>query len=142
LIADSIKLIEGQARDKGVRIQIETDTGEQAVLDPDRLSQVLLNLFLNSLDAMETGGVLTVWAEETADGRRLEIRVSDTGCGIRPEDLFQVFEPYFTTKPSGTGLGLAIARNIVEAMGGDIAVASRPDAGTTFTLRLPLMRAG
>jgi len=72
----------------------------------------------------------------------LEIRVSDTGCGIRPEDLPQVFEPYFTTKPSGTGLGLAIAHNIVAAMGGDLGVASRPGAGTTFTLRLPLVKPG
>ena len=59
----------------------------------------------------------------------IEIRVSDTGGGIRPEDLSHVFDPYFTTKPAGTGLGLAIAHNIMETMGGDIAVASRPGAG-------------
>jgi len=142
LIEDSLKLIEGQARDKGVAIQSEIHTGEQALrLDPDRLSQVLLNLFLNSLEAMHAGGALAIRVDKTADGRRLEIRVSDTGCGIRPEDLPKVFEPYFTTKPSGTGLGLAIARNIVEAMGGEIAVANRADTGATFTLRLPLVAA-
>jgi len=63
--------------------------------------------------------------------------VSDTGCGIRPEDLSHIFEPYFTTKPSGTGLGLAIAHNIIEAMGAEIAVQSVPGAGTTFTLKVP-----
>ena len=111
-------------------------------LDPDRLSQVLLNLLLNGVEAMAPGGVLAISAGETADGRSLEIRVSDTGCGIRPEDLPQVFEPYFTTKPSGTGLGLAIAHNVVEAMGGDLGVVSRPGSGATFTLRLPLVKTG
>ena len=143
LIGDAVKLIEPQAREKAVTVQTDIHAGTEGVrLDPDRLSQVLLNLLLNGVEAMAPGGVLTIKADETADGRRLVIRVSDTGCGIRPEDLSQVFEPYFTTKPSGTGLGLAIAHNIVEAMGGDIGVASRPGSGTTFTLRLPLVKAG
>jgi signal transduction histidine kinase len=64
--------------------------------------------------------------------------VSDTGCGIRPEDLAHIFEPYFTTKPSGTGLGLAIAHNILEAMGAEIAVQSVLGTGTTFTLKVPV----
>jgi signal transduction histidine kinase len=107
-------------------------------LDGDRLNQVLLNLFLNGIEAMGRGGVLTVQAAQASDASRLEIRVSDTGTGIRPEDLAHIFEPYFTTKPSGTGLGLAIAYNIVEAMGGEITVQSTPGAGTTFTLKLPI----
>jgi two-component system sensor histidine kinase HydH len=142
LIGDAVKLIEPQAREKAVTVQTDLHAeAEEVRLDPDRLSQVLLNLLLNGVEAMAPGGVLTVSAGETADGRRLAIRVSDTGGGIRPEDLSHVFEPYFTTKPSGTGLGLAIAHNIVEAMGGDIGVVSRPGAGTTFTLRLPLVKA-
>ncbi|MCU0603373.1 MAG: ATP-binding protein [Desulfobacterales bacterium] len=141
LIGDAVKLIEPQAREKAVTVQTDLPAGAEEVrLDPDRLSQVLLNLLLNALEAMAPGGLLTVSAGETADGRRLAIRVSDTGGGIRPEDLSHVFEPYFTTKPSGTGLGLAIAHNIVEALGGDIGVVSRPGAGTTFTLRLPLVK--
>ena len=143
LIGDTLKLIDSQAREKGVTVQtdIPADPGEVR-LDPDQMSQVLLNLFLNSMEAMDSGGALTVRVEAAADGSRLEIRVADTGCGIRPEDLPQVFEPYFTTKPTGTGLGLAIAHHIIEAMGGDIAVASRPGSGTTFTLKLPLAKAG
>ena len=117
MIGDSLKLIEGQARAKGIAIQSEFHIGDQALrLDPDRLSQVLLNVFLNGIDAMQAGGRLTIMVDNTANRRRLEIRVSDTGSGIQPEDLPNVFEPYFTTKPSGTGLGLAIARNIMEAM--------------------------
>jgi two-component system sensor histidine kinase HydH len=143
LIGDTVKLIEPQAGEKAVTVQTDVHAGAEHVrLDPDRLSQVLLNLLLNGVEAMAPGGVLAISAGETADGRSLEIRVSDTGCGIRPEDLPQVFEPYFTTKPSGTGLGLAIAHNVVEAMGGDLGVVSRPGSGATFTLRLPLVKTG
>lgn len=139
LIADIVKLVESQARAKGVTVAIEHRPGiPEVLLDADRLNQVLLNLFLNGIEAMDRGGVLTVRVDEAADSRRLEIRVSDTGCGIRPEDLSHIFEPYFTTKPSGTGLGLAIAHNIIEAMGAEIAVQSVPGAGTTFTLKVPV----
>jgi two-component system sensor histidine kinase HydH len=139
LIADIVKLVESQARAKGVTVAIEHRPGmPEVLLDADRLNQVLLNLFLNGIEAMDRGGVLTVRVDEAADSRRLEIRVSDTGCGIRPEDLAHIFEPYFTTKPSGTGLGLAIANNILEAMGAEIAVQSVPGAGTTFTLKVPV----
>jgi two-component system sensor histidine kinase HydH len=142
LIGDTLKLVGSQSQEKGVTVHTDISAdAEEVRLDPDRLSQVLLNLFLNGVEAMDSGGVLTVRAKESVDGRNLEIQVADTGCGIRPEDLPQVFEPYFTTKPTGTGLGLAIAHHIVEAMGGDIAVASRLGSGTTFTLRLPLIKA-
>jgi two-component system sensor histidine kinase HydH len=141
LIGDTLKLVGSQSEEKGVTVQTDISADAEDVrLDPDRLSQVLLNLFLNGVEAMDSGGVLTVRAKESTHGRSLEIQVADTGCGIRPEDLPQVFEPYFTTKPTGTGLGLAIAHHVVEAMGGDIAVASRLGVGTTFTLKLPLTR--
>jgi two-component system sensor histidine kinase HydH len=139
LIADIVKLVENQARAKGVTVAVDIRAGLPEVrLDADRLNQVLLNLLLNGIEATESGGVLRVQGYAAADSRRLEIQVSDTGCGIRPEDLAHVFEPYFTTKPSGTGLGLAIAHNILEAMGAEIGVQSVFGAGTTFTLKLPV----
>ena len=139
LVADSLRMIEAQAAGKGIAIETACDVpGEDATLDADRLNQVLLNLYLNAVEAMENGGTLGVRVAADPAAHALEIRVSDTGCGIRPEDLPQIFEPYFTTRPGGTGLGLAIAHNIVGAMGGTIAVASRPGSGSTFTLRLPL----
>jgi two-component system, NtrC family, sensor histidine kinase HydH len=139
LIADIAKLVEPQARAKGVSIAVENPSDmPEVLLDADRLHQVLLNLFLNGIEAMDRGGVLTVQVAEAAEGRRLEIRVSDTGSGIRPEDLPHIFEPYYTTKPGGTGLGLAIAHNIIEAMAGEIGAQSSPGAGTTFTLKIPV----
>jgi two-component system sensor histidine kinase HydH len=101
------------------------------------MRQVLLNLYLNAVEAMDPGGKLTVAVKAADEDGDVLIEVADTGCGIPPEHLGQVFEPYFTTKPAGTGLGLAIAHNIVEAMGAAIAVSSRPGKGTTFTLRVP-----
>jgi two-component system, NtrC family, sensor histidine kinase HydH len=142
LIADSLKLIETQAREKSIAVTLEDlSTAAEARLDADRLNQVLLNLYLNAVEAMAPGGTLTVRVADLKATPGIEIRVSDTGSGIRPEDLSHVFDPYFTTKPAGTGLGLAIAHNIMETMGGDITVASRPGAETTFTLRVPLVTA-
>jgi two-component system sensor histidine kinase HydH len=108
----------------------------EATIDPDRITQVLLNLYLNAIDAMEAGGELEVELSHREDNR-IEIKVSDTGCGIPGEDLSRIFDPYFTSKSSGTGLGLTIAHNIMEAMGGQILVENRPDQGTSFRLTIP-----
>ena len=141
LLKDSIKLIEDRAAEKNISIQtrygVQIDEGWG---DPDRINQILLNLYLNAIDAMDSGGELKVRLSSDADGRHFSITVSDTGCGIRAEDLSQIFDPYFTTKSSGTGLGLAIAHNVVEAMGGRIKVKSDPGKGTTFRITLPFAK--
>ena len=137
-IADSIKLIEDRAAEKNISIHVYNNARVDEVrIDPDRINQVLLNLYLNAVDAMESGGELKV--EISADGqdRDIVIQVSDTGSGISPEDLAKIFEPYFTTKSTGTGLGLAIAHNIIEAMGGSIKVTSNSGKGTSFRVTIP-----
>ena len=138
LLDDSIKLIKDRAAEKDISIQTQNNTPEAEVrIDPDRINQVLLNLYLNAIDSMEKGGELRVEIPGDGHRRNVIIRVSDTGHGISRENLSKIFEPYFTTKSTGTGLGLAIAHNIVEAMGGKITVESEPEAGTTFTIALP-----
>ncbi len=130
--------VEGQARDKGIIIQTDLSPGLAEVsIDSDRMTQVFLNLFLNALAAMDRGGILSVDIARQ-DGRTLRVSISDTGSGIRKEDLGRVFDPYFTTKPAGTGLGLAIVHRIVEAHGGEIRLQSQPGKGTTFTIFLPM----
>ncbi|GAB4285259.1 MAG: hypothetical protein Kow0092_39390 [Deferrisomatales bacterium] len=104
----------------------------------DQIRQVILNLFNNARDAMAEGGTLEV--ETEARNGAVAIRIRDSGRGIPPEDQQRVFEPFFTTKPSvkGTGLGLSVSYGIVKNHGGEIRVLSRPGAGTTFTVLLPV----
>ncbi|MGC4092870.1 MAG: ATP-binding protein [Polyangiaceae bacterium] len=110
--------------------------------DPPQLEQVLLNLCLNARDAMPEGGRLTVKVEVVEASPPLaRVSVTDTGAGIREDDLKQVFEPFFTTKGAGSGLGLAVAAGIVAAHGGSLSVSSRVGHGSTFSLELPLSSA-
>jgi signal transduction histidine kinase len=105
--------------------------------DPEGLRRLLSNLIDNALSATPAGGAIEVRVEQT-QGEQAHLIVHDTGCGMRPDQLEQAFEPGFTTKPDGTGLGLAIVREMVERMGGTVALESREDTGTTVTVTLPL----
>ncbi|MFT7519559.1 MAG: two-component system sensor histidine kinase HydH [Kiritimatiellia bacterium] len=112
-----------------------------APLDRVKISQVLLNLLQNALQAMPNGGTLLVRTKRKIGRnqlRYLEVSVSDTGGGISQEALEQLFVPFFTTKEKGTGLGLAISQRIAQAHGGEIEVHSRPGRGATFQMVLPL----
>lgn len=135
LVRHALKLVERDCLDKGITVQTRIAEFEALLLDPDRMLQVLLNLFLNAIQAMPNGGVLTVSAQRVKD--RLELRVADTGHGIPAQDLDRIFDPYFTTKNQGTGLGLATVRTMVEAHGGQIRIASEPGQGTQVVLDLP-----
>jgi len=138
LIEDSIKLIEPEAMLHHVSIEtsINNDIGSLHA-DEDRLKQVLLNLYLNAIQAMEDSGEIGVRLFRDPVTGNIVIMVSDSGSGIKKEDLPNIFEPYFTTKQSGTGLGLAIVHNIIKAHKGEIKVQSKPGKGTVFTLILP-----
>ncbi len=139
ILEDSLKVIERQAQDKQITISTRNSAHiDKVEIDPDRINQVLLNLYLNAIEAMEPGGRLQIEVSGSGANSGLKIRVSDTGHGISGEDLSRIFDPYFTTKSSGTGLGLAIAHNIVETMGGTIEVKSEAGQGTTFTLTIPV----
>ncbi|GAB6908641.1 ATP-binding protein [Desulfosarcina cetonica] len=134
--ADSFRLVEQQYRDADVAMRLDfSDEDLEAVMDIDKMRQVMLNLYLNALAAMTAGGRLTVTVAAVTDG--ISIKVGDTGHGIAPKDQPHIFEPYFSTKQSGTGLGLAIVHNIIKAHQGEILVDSSTDAGTTVTIHLP-----
>lgn len=137
LIHDSLKLIEQQIREKSINVTVNPfhETGDM-ILDADKISQILLNLYLNALDAMESGGSLAISFGRHPWKPGVEISVADTGGGIAETDLPHIFDPYFTGKPNGTGIGLAIVYNIVEAHNGEIKVESRTGKGTTFTVFL------
>jgi len=107
--------------------------------DNQQLQQILWNLFINAVDAMEGKGLLEVKVQKDGKSRKIVLLVSDTGKGISPQDINRIFDPFFTTKGGGTGLGLSIVHKIVETHEGDISVKSRLDqgTGTTFTITFP-----
>lgn len=107
----------------------------QVGLDREMFKQALLNLILNAQQAMPKGGELTIQAEPR-DGA-VVLRIIDTGVGMSPEVLAQVFKPFYTTRFGGSGLGLPTARRIIEAHDGTIDVQSAPGKGTLFTITLP-----
>ena len=102
----------------------------------DRLTQVLLNLVKNAIQAMPDGGTVRITAG--IDGKQAIIKVSDNGHGISQEDMSRIFEPFFTTKARGTGLGLALCRKIVEEHGGTITVQSVVGEGTSVSITIPI----
>jgi len=107
--------------------------------DAQQLQQVLWNLFINAVNAMDGKGCLGVVTKKERKSRKIRLIVGDTGVGIAPEHLKKIFDPFFTTREGGTGLGLSIVHKIVETHGGGIRVESEPKKGTTFTLTFPMV---
>lgn len=139
IIEDSLRLIEREASIKNIKIETRFSSPVNKVfIDPDRINQVLLNLYLNAIEAMENGGRLSVVLLLNEEKKWIKISVKDTGAGIKKDELAHIFDPYFTTKPSGTGLGLAIVHNIIDAHDGKMKVESSPKKGTTVTLFLSI----
>jgi hypothetical protein len=109
-------------------------------VDEKQMQQILFNIIINAIQAMQEGGTLGIQTElvqrEGADW--VQVQISDTGPGISAETLENIFVPFFTTKTQGTGLGLSICRQLLEQLGGTLQVASRVGEGTTFTIELPV----
>lgn len=138
LVARSLELVRQDAQARGVTVSLDVSQAPAtARLDPDRLIQALLNLYLNAIQAMESGGELTVRSEKSGQGA-VRITVTDTGPGLPFDDAQRVFDPYVTTKARGAGLGLAIVQKIVEAHHGEVDVRSTPGQGASFSITLPL----
>ncbi|HAG07768.1 MAG TPA: two-component sensor histidine kinase [Peptococcaceae bacterium] len=127
-------------RQQGIALQLSLSEKLPPVQgDGEKLKQVFLNLILNAVQAMPTGGMLVI---ETGGNGEVFVRFTDTGAGIEPDDIPHLFEPYYTTKKNGSGLGLAITHRIVELHGGHIEVESEPGRGARFTVYLPATEAG
>lgn len=122
-------------REKNVLLMLECSDGLSVFADPDRLSQIVLNLLDNALKAVKNEGTVTIRA--STRGREVIIEVQDTGAGIKPEDLPFIFERFFKASEGGLGLGLAIVNELVEAHGGRIEAKSEYGKGSVFILYLP-----
>jgi signal transduction histidine kinase len=138
LVETSLSFVAEKLSRRGIEVERAIASVPSLPGDPERLQQLLLNLFLNAADSMPKGGRLRVSLARGADGQAI-IQVADTGSGIRPEDIDHIFEPFFTTKPAGegSGLGLMVCKGIVADHGGTISVTSQLGAGTQFEVSLP-----
>jgi two-component system nitrogen regulation sensor histidine kinase NtrY len=141
LVRSVLRVFQAQMQEKN-QITVRADLADalpEISVDPDLLHRALQNLVLNAIDAMPQGGELTI--RTSAAGDRIAISVSDTGCGLTPEECERLFTPYYTTKQHGTGLGLAIVQSVVSDHGGKISVESTKEKGTTFRIELPCRQA-
>ncbi len=137
VVRHAIKLIDADAKKNKISIDVDIAADIPVLeIDSDKIKQVLLNIFLNALEAMKDGGNLRIKTERGADN--VTVTISDTGIGIEKTDLPRIYDPYFTSKPAGTGLGLAIVQKFMEAHGGRIKVESVAGKGTKVILCFPL----
>jgi signal transduction histidine kinase len=137
LLLESVsKLASETAKMAGVTIRIESASMAALSVDAEQIKQVLLNLVLNAVQAMPTGGEIALRSRQ-ANGSVL-LEVADQGVGIPRENLERIFDPFFTTRAGGTGLGLSIAYQIINRHGGQLSVRNNPGRGVTFTVVLPV----
>ena len=143
VLTRTIHLVKNQEKFHNVKFDLNlSETSYVTVGDGSQFQQICLNMFLNAADAMKLRGTITVVTREVEEEGKpyVEIVFSDTGSGIKEEDLPKLFEPFFTTKPvdKGTGLGLSVSHGIVKHLGGSIRIESVIGKGTSFFVRLPL----
>jgi signal transduction histidine kinase len=153
ILEQCIELVRAQVRQKGIDVATRWESRNNTIAgDPDLLEQVFVNFFLNAVDAMRRGGMLTVSTEIAAPGvtshgawkdilskAHVSVTVHDTGSGIKREDLGHIFDPFFTTKSTGTGLGLSVAHGIIQEHNAILDVESEIGRGTQFHVAFPLL---
>ncbi|MFB3917522.1 MAG: sensor histidine kinase [Terriglobales bacterium] len=138
VLETAITLIQHRLDDHGIRLERQITFGLSVYADAGALTELVLNLLTNAIDAMPSGGTLVVEASSNSEGG-VRLAVKDTGVGILPEQMPRIFDPFYTTKEPGrgTGLGLSVSHGIVKKHGGEIWAESEPGAGTTFVVVLP-----
>lgn len=135
----SLNLVEGRMQQSRVQLRTAISSRPLWVMgDAELLSQVFVNLFLNAIEAMPAGGLLSVATQLADSGQHVRLTVTDTGCGFPPEVLSRLFEPFATTKERGTGLGLAICRRIILEHQGQIRAGNRAEGGAIVAAELPV----
>lgn len=138
LIRNALEIMELELSKSKIDVHLSLAEGLDPILiDRDQMSQVFINLFRNSIQAMAKGGSLFVATRKKI--QFLEIEIRDTGTGIQPEHMKRLFEPFFTTKSRGIGLGMPVVKKIIDDHKGEIQVRSKTAKGTTFTIQIPYL---
>jgi signal transduction histidine kinase len=139
IVKDCVRLTKKQAAFNDIKIaQNLAQDMPHVRVDKDQIQQALINIILNAIDATDPGGSVTVSTRYLAADEMVETVITDTGKGISDEEIFKIYDPFFTTKDSGTGLGLAITHGIVTGHGGTIKAKSEPGRGTSFSIKIPV----
>jgi two-component system NtrC family sensor kinase len=143
ILESSLAIMERQALFQNITIKKKYASDlPKIVADSAQLQQVFMNIILNAAEAMDGNGALTLITSLDGQGSTIEVKFTDTGHGIKEEDKKRLFEPFFSTKEvgKGTGLGLAISYSIIQKHQGTIEVESQVGKGSTFTVKLPVIR--
>lgn len=141
VIVKTLHLLDNEFRLRHIRLEVDLAKQlPEILIDENQIEQILVNLLLNAIQAIEGQGRVTVRTYVTPDRKNVAMEVADTGCGIPPENMSKIFEPFFSTKPKGTGLGLAVTYGIVQKHGGKIYAFSEPRQGTRFIVEFPIPR--
>jgi signal transduction histidine kinase len=139
LLNGLVTLFQEEASTLGIKIETDIDSSLPSIqMDDEKLTQAFINIMKNGMQAMERGGVLRIEAHGIRD--RVEVKISDSGTGIPPEQMEKIFNYYYTTKEKGVGLGLPIAHRIIEAHQGQLRVESQVGIGTAVTITLPIKK--
>jgi two-component system, NtrC family, sensor kinase len=139
VIEKGVAILENEFLLHHIRLEKKlADALPKILLDGNQIEQILVNLLLNSIQAVKERGTITIRTGLSPNHKFVTVEVSDTGCGIIPEHLSKIFDPFFSTKPKGTGLGLAVTYGIIQKHGGRIKVESQPDLGTRMFLDFPV----
>jgi signal transduction histidine kinase len=148
MIGDSMMLLEREMNKYRIRVETQIDSVPPAMANGNQIQQVLMNLLINARQAMAGGGVILIRLGFDPASQMVELLVRDSGCGMTPETMRRIFDPFFSTKSGpdasgkgGTGLGLSMCRDIIEAHHGRIRVDSAVGKGTAFTIKLPTTQA-
>lgn len=140
IIETALRIVENEFHIRQVQIRKQLAAGmEKTLLDKNQVEQVLINLLLNALQAIDKNGLVSVKSVLDSNGTRILVEIADNGCGIAPGDLKNIFEPFYSTKSNGTGLGLSVSYGIVKNHQGNIRVFSEPGKGSRFVIEFPVL---
>jgi signal transduction histidine kinase len=139
VIVRAIHLLKNELRLRHIKLEMDLPGSlPEILIDENQIEQILVNLLLNAIQAIDENGAITIRTYVSSDRKTVAIDVSDTGCGIPPENMLKIFEPFFSTKAKGTGLGLAVTYGIVQKHGGNVYAYSQPGQGARFIVELPI----
>jgi signal transduction histidine kinase len=141
IIERALSILENEFRLHHISVKKDLSSDiPDALLDANQMQQVFVNLMLNATEAIQEHGVIVITSSINPNQKLERIEIADTGCGISPDDISRIFEPFFSTKPKGTGLGLAVSYGIIRNHQGTIHVSSQPGIGTRFTIEIPIVQ--